>query len=49
MKCPYNRIMLALSYMRGSMTIWNWVKHEMKGINTMTSITARHLVPYESE
>ena len=35
MKVPYDRVMLALSYMRGNTAIRNWVKHVMHQINKM--------------
>ena len=49
MKRPYDRIMLALSYMRGSAMIRNWVKHEMKKIDALTSVANRRPIPYDSE
>ena len=49
MKRPYDRVMLALSYMRGSTTIRNWVKAEMKKLDKLTSVSHHHPVPYESE
>ena len=49
MRRPYDRVMLALSYMRGSTTIRNWVKAEMKKIDELTSVSRHHPVPYESE
>ena len=33
MKVPYDRVMLALSYMRGNTAIQNWVKHVMNQID----------------
>ena len=35
MKVPYDRVMLALSYMRGNTAIRNWVKHAMHQIDEM--------------
>ena len=35
MKVPYNRVMLALSYMRRNMAIQNWVKHVMNQIDDL--------------
>ena len=49
MKRPYDRIMLALSYMRGSAPIRNWVKHEMRKINALTSVANRRPILYDSE
>ena len=49
MKCPYNCIMLALSYMRGSATIRNWVKHKMRKIDTLTSVANRQPILYDSK
>ena len=49
MKRPYDRIMLALSYMKGSATIRNWVKHEMRKIDALTSVANRRPIPYDSK
>ena len=35
MKVPYDRVMLALSYMRRNTAIRNWVKHVMNQIDEM--------------
>ena len=49
MRRPYDRVILALSYMRGSTTIRNWVKAEMKKIDELTSVSRHHPILYESE
>ena len=49
MKQPYNCVILALSYMRGSTTIRNWVKAEMKKMDKLTSMLRHHPVLYKSE
>ena len=49
MKRPYDRVILALFYMRGSTTIRNWVKAEMKKMDELTSVSCHHPVPYESK
>jgi len=49
MKVPYDRVMLALSYMRGNTVIRNWVKHAMNDIDALVSPVRFAPIPLMSE